>query len=662
MQKDLSNMVLRYHVGFDDTENRTNQLIDFLTKTGIHRVILFSALFNGQSSFLPLEYYKKHAKLTGEVKEKLEKLGVEVGINILYTTGHLYWEDDGKFDFARAVALDGSPVPSRACIRNDNFIEYVKTYYGYYAELKPSVIFFDDDVRFMAFGGAIICLCDTHVKLISRRCGMKLTREEIYDHVINDYDKDDKIRKAYYDQIKSDRDYLVSEVCEAVHKISPDTEIGIMTDGYPMFTIGLNLKEFFANHYDNKVRRIRPHMNYYREADRKDIPIEFSMPAIERALIDDERVELQPEVENDIYGFMYKSNSTTDLQNIWLLTNGLKNMQLNIFSFFFTPADNYEEIRDFFARRIPYYNKLTELVPYNHVTEGISIYIHPEAVRLRRAKNKDLIFEESWFRWLQVMGLPMGYKFNESPWKFLSGDSINGATDEEIDNILKSGALIDLRAAEVLLARGFGDRIGVKSVNPTKRPVAREDFTDNDLNRPYKGVSNSDYLSPPLHEDYMIRDIEFKDGAEMLSVHSDVWGSVVCNGVTAYENESGERFVIMPTDTNLFAQFSNVNPRRKYQLINAFTWIARKELPIYQANEMVCVNINKLEDYNVIAMFNLGCDDVKAPKLFYKPMGKLYILNDNAELSEISYTADGDCIKLDKTLKACGTMVICDKK
>ena len=39
-----SNMVLRYYIGLEDTEERVDMLIDFLKKSGIRRVVLFSKL------------------------------------------------------------------------------------------------------------------------------------------------------------------------------------------------------------------------------------------------------------------------------------------------------------------------------------------------------------------------------------------------------------------------------------------------------------------------------------------------------------------------------------------------------------------------------------------------------------------------------------------
>ena len=45
MMNDSANMVLRYYIGFEKTQERFDMLTDFLKRTGIKRVILFSAPF-----------------------------------------------------------------------------------------------------------------------------------------------------------------------------------------------------------------------------------------------------------------------------------------------------------------------------------------------------------------------------------------------------------------------------------------------------------------------------------------------------------------------------------------------------------------------------------------------------------------------------------------
>ena len=70
-KKNLSNMVLRYFIGFNDAEERFKMLVDFLGRSGISRVILFSETFTENSAILPEEYYKNHVELLRPYVKKL---------------------------------------------------------------------------------------------------------------------------------------------------------------------------------------------------------------------------------------------------------------------------------------------------------------------------------------------------------------------------------------------------------------------------------------------------------------------------------------------------------------------------------------------------------------------------------------------------------------
>lgn len=168
--------------------------------------------------------------------------------------------------------------------------------------------------------GQIICLCEEHVKLISERAGKPLYREEIENAILDDSLDTNEIKEAYFEQIKEDIEYLISEIADAVHEVSPDTEIGVMSTSYPSITLDRDLNTFFDKLYDEKkVTRIRTGMDFYREGEHNDMPKMFSMPLIQREFIKDSRVEIQPEIENDIYGYFYKSNTVTKMQLSWCL-------------------------------------------------------------------------------------------------------------------------------------------------------------------------------------------------------------------------------------------------------------------------------------------------------------------------------------------------------
>ena len=660
-EKDLSNMVLRYYIGFENTEARFLQLTEFLKKTGIHRVLLFSAPFFEVSSIIPLEFYQKHAELIKPYMEKLRGMGVEVGINMINTIGHAYYADEKEFGFRRAITIDGQESRGCVCMREEKLISYIKEEYQYYAALKPSVIFTDDDIRAITLG-QITCLCPEHVRLISRRAGKKLTRKEIRTHILGSTFDEDAVKEAYFSQVREDVEFLLLEIADAVHEVSPETEIGVMTTSYPSVTLDRNLNTFFDGLYDDKkVTRIRTGMDFYREGDHNNIPGMFSMPAIQREFIADTRVEIQPEIENDTYGLYYKSKSVTSMQILWCLTNGFRNMQLSLCDFIDCPAHSFNEMAQSIAQHMPLYNCVTELVPEGHRTCGINIYVNPKAMQGRRTKSNGFLFEANWHKWLSLIGIPLSTDIRNAQCVFLTGDDIVLAQEEEIDSILKRGAVIDLRAAEALVHRGYGERIGVQRIDALNTPFAGERFTDDEANGEYRGSHNSYYFMSSLIGNDLVGDVKYCAGTRILSNIIDHNGKKICSGVAIYENSMGERFCIMPMDNNDFSHFTSVNIKRKQQLVYVFEWISRRRLPVCAGNEKVCVNINCFKDRDVITLFNLSSDEIEAPRIRYCATDLAY-LDPLGVLRPLNYRKDGEYLTFDHCIKALGVLILVGRK
>lgn len=656
---DFTNMILRYYIGFDKTDERFEMLIDFLKRTGIKRVILFSAPFYEGSSFFPESYYQKHAQMLQPYIEQLRNLGIEVGINMLYTIGHCFYADEKETGFRRAVTIDGEKSRGCACPHDEHIDAYIKKIYQYYAALKPSVIFADDDIRAISMG-QLICFCARHVELISKKVGRKLTREEIKNHIMKSGYEDDSVRNAYFEQMKDDINRIFCIIADAVHDISPETEIGIMTTSYPSVTADRNLKEFFEEMLTKKkITRIRTGMDFYREGEIITIPMNFSHPAIQREFIDNPSVEIQPEIENDTYGFYQKSNSVTRLQLIWCLTNGFRNMQLNLFDHIDYPVANYEEITGMLVSDTEYRNAITRLIPENHRTEGVTIFAHPQALTKRKDR---FLFSANRYSWLQMMGIPLCTDGKSPDFLFLTGDDVVLCSDKEIDDLLKKGAVIDLRAARALVYRGFGKRIGIKKIEPLTEIFDGERFTEHELNEEYRGCHNSYYFNSALIPEDCIARITYCDSVKSVSYIINHKHEIVAPGAASYENKEGERFFILPTaDDGTFVFFSEMNPKRRRQLINAFSWIAGKPLPVRVDNERMCVNINSFGRYNIITLFNLSCDEVKSPALHYHPVGNLKFLSKNGRQLPLSYMVSNDLLMIDKKMKAFDTLVIVDE-
>ena len=655
---DRAKMVLRYFIHPDEAKERFSLLKRFLKKTGIRRVLLFTGCFMEEKTVMPLEYYERHAATLQKYIPELREMGVEIGINVLTTMGHVFFGDDpADRDFRRAVDTNGNVSNGSICPREQKLHEYAAKIYSCYAALYPDVIFMDDDIRNIKMGN-MVCFCDEHLAAIAKEYGEPVTREEVRAALLSDQVGGDRLKQTEIEIFRQDIASLTRTIYDAIKKVSPKTELGAMTVEYPSAAFD----RFLPALGESGVTRVRTGMNFYREGVTKEMPGAFASPMIQRNLIGKQQIEIQPELENDPYSLFYNSLAKTHLQVVWCLTNGLRNIQLNLFDMLGVP-DDFEAFTRLFAEKRRYYDALAALIPEGSRAQGVYIPANADTLLYKRAKDEasleELLRPNDWYQWLALDGIPIGYDA-QSPFVFLSGDDVCGDR-EEIGRLLQRGAVIDLSAAECLVQMGFGKRIGISQISPIRRAFAGEIFTDHAANGKYAGMHNSYYFHSGLLKNSEVADIRYEGKAEELSVIVDDKHKKLASGVVLTENEAGEKFCILPYDEGLFQQFTNVNYRRKQQLCGAMAHIFGQELPVVSLRANVCVNFNRFDDYNVIALFNFNHDSVSKAALQYAPKNELYLLTDKGTLKKASVVQRNgqEEVKVDLAALGCAVLVDC---
>ncbi len=436
-----------------------------------------------------------------------------------------------------------------------------------------------------------------------------------------------------------------------------------MTGKFPDVTYDKNLNDIFRQQKNNLVDRIRTGMGMYREWSVQEIMSEFSNPMIQRNFIDNEEVLIEPEIENDPYTLYYKSLALTDLQTAWCLCNGLKRMMYNLFQFCDRKIDDFEPITKALSEKIPFYNTLGRLIPTGKRSEGIAIIKSPtNIVRQRALGGFPKLFQHNyWYDWVNTMGFPVGYDWKHAEFLLLSGDDILTFSDQEIDDMLKRGAVIDGRAVQCLVFRGFGSRIGVRSAVFCQKEFVSERFLQSEKNAEYAGFTNADYLCSSLLTPYDIYDIDYASGAEQLSEIIDVNEARVCNGVTLYQNEQRERFCILPFDGSMFVSFTMVNYKRKRQLSNVFEWIAQKPLLATAETARTAIVVNSFEKRNVISLFNLSFDCHSEIKIKYTPRGEMFFIDTHGRKKKLQFQQSSDCLIIPITIAPFQYLILIDE-
>ncbi len=619
------NHILRYYIPEDKAEERIPEIIDYCKKTGCQQVVLFTSSYDRQPSFIPLSEIERYSEKLCSWTEVLRREGIKVGINVLATLGHIYFPEElsSQFPFQRRVDIDGNISLASACPLDSTLQQYLISAYKLYARVKPNLVFIDDDYRYIT--ESIFCFCSLHLEEFHRRSGKKIDLSELKSHIVNNSLNPDPIKYQYSEMLNDSLIELAAKLRDAVHEISPESCLGFMTCEPPACLWGLDLErlaEVLAEGNQGKPF-LRPQICVYYEDTFKTVPLHFASPMITRNLCAG-KVEMYPEIENYMYTTFAKSAQFTRSQIITCLLNGMDNLMLNIFDMFGSPLAENRDIIEMLERNKDYFRRLKEMVPTGTLSEGIAMPVHKKSPIYRRVDTTEKdwygtkkgwleLFSglQTWYNWIPMLGLPIGYHWETSPWNFLFGDDILGMTEEEIEGFLKRGVLVDGRALECLEYRGYGKRVGFTVAGKLSLDeIGYECFRDFEFHHQLAGRCH------PLHataseNDYRRITPLFPERVQVLSEIINYAGKSVSPMIAIFENERGERIGVLAYCGGMDARISIVNSRRQIQFRRLFAWLGREELPVAVINRpYLAPTYQKVNGRILLGLFNLSSDVV----------------------------------------------------
>lgn len=235
----------------------------------------------------PLDDKRKQTEICKVCFDQLRQRGYTVGINVWPTLP--MWETVRMHypSLRRMVGIDGEVVENIACPVSDEFIYYMCQKYTIFAECGPDFIWVDDDLRFTHMDGNYPCYCDECVKNFKN--GAFKNRKELVEALNNPQNRDLRIAWSSYGADRLAK--LCSALREAVDKIDPNIDIGLMTVGATHTT--------FSGDYIEKCmtalrsRRGRPGHDLY--SDRLPDKLTWKILEVGRQVLE------YPETVKDIY-------------------------------------------------------------------------------------------------------------------------------------------------------------------------------------------------------------------------------------------------------------------------------------------------------------------------------------------------------------------------
>ena len=347
----------------------------------------------------------------------------------------------------------------------------------------------------------------------------------------------------------------------------------------------------------------------------------FRQPAIVREIYNHE-ADIQPEIENYTFTTYAKSSQLTFLQMITNQMDGCHEALLNIFDFYGSPFSQSEPIVKMLEQNKGLFMELADLIPEGHRSGGIALWQHAEGHLHYKPRRKitdlgGLLPERNAEQYISLLGMPVGFQWQESPFLLLSGDDVAALDETQLTAMLERNAILDLPALERIIEKGFGDMVGVKlgqaitAEQSTAELFVDERFCGQHVNKysPLRVLVSDNWcrsVSP-------CTDISFKPLSWVVNHKNEK----ICPVVSAVETSAGRRFGILGFGLNGVSRHMFVHERRCIQMKNLFEWVARDKLPVITSNHAFLVpQYTSLPDGDVvIALSNYSLDKTDEPLL-----------------------------------------------
>ena len=643
--------LLRIYIPAERRDETLAEVLRYCVRTGCREVLLFTTSYNRQPSFtslLSIDNYVQAVMLPSA--EALRASGIIVSVNVLQTIGHVCFpkSTEAEFPFQRAVKQNGKPSPAGACPLCPNLRAWAAAAYRLYASVKPRILFSDDEFRTLD-GNGLSCFCDRHLAQYAEQTGHAISREEMVAALTGHTEDDLRLRRVFRSVNTAGYCELASALRDAVHAVSPETRVGVMSSSFPNCSLGCDNDRVIHAFAGQERPFFRPQIDMYGEwVTPRFLPFNLLQPSRHRAVLSP-NIEYYPEIENYLYTAYSKSDRCTTTQMAAQLLLGFSRLAVN---FVGEPAlARFSDIEGLVARLSRarrYFDALAALVPDGRRPLGVQIVEHPETTVVQRIAPDRRDIPQAWCdakkfaHQLPALGLPVTHGV-DSRWQLITGEDVRAYASAALDRLLSRGAMLDVRAAGALIDMGYGDRIGVG----VGRELEHEEMAHECFESPAFNPSTHGQITLPVGSLRMVE--PHAENARAISRIYDYTGQAVTPGVILTENAARERFAILPWDGAAEVHYTAC---RAEQLREVFAWIGRRRLPLctHPRQPYLMPILTQAADGRMVAgIINLSTDTYNGIQLLWggkQPPRKMFVLTQQGKERPASF----DCEKKPRDL------------
>ncbi|NLF38394.1 hypothetical protein GX586_03050 [bacterium] len=574
-----SHFTLRMQFGpHEDPKDITRQLDQLVRAAPVDEIMLFCFAEEQNDGHDTLERVKLWLDRSRPYRDALWRAGVQVSLNPWHSMLHC---DRGRSlkpgqEWQRMVDPTGREARAVVCPLDPAWQEYYRAVLGLFARERFRVVWIDDDIRYhnhgpLEWGG---CFCPLHVAAFNERNGTNASREELV-HACLASGAPHPWRAQWFDFWQETICALLDEWRGIIE--GGGAKMGLMSSAMESHAAeGRRWAQWWQAFGGGNPPVHRPHFWGYSDA-MGSMLIHGIASLDQNRSIQPAELESGPEIENFTYGQWNKSFRQTFAQMAVAHILGSTNLNISLYDFMGNRPDDEPERAAFLTRVRPAMDWLADMFPMTMRSVGAGVPWSEEMGRTMRTPRGSTWFEltcppRGWAYWLGAAGIAFSARAQQAV-NALAGPLAWSFPDEQINEWLAAGLLLDGPAAEILVKRGFGAMIGVEAA----RQVLQEEVLysmEHCLDPRFAlRVGAQMSVNDRPHTRALLQGA-LAGGAVMLTDLRDPLQRVVGHGAFIFENRLGGRVAVVPWNASAGAT-PEMNVHRAAQLRRVVQWLAR---------------------------------------------------------------------------------------
>lgn len=565
-------------------------------------------------------------------KKKLDSMKIPSGVLVQASIGH-GWLLGERFPYQGYVNFNDGAETNTVCPFDEGFREYIYDAMRKIALCAPESIMVDDDFRTI-FRPGEGCGCPLHMSRFNQLSGKNLSREELWASVNLDTDEGRENSRFMAEAQKQALVETAKIMREAVDSVDPSLPCTFCCVGTNA-EFGYEVASVLAGKGNPVVIRINN--GYYTAPGIRGMSTIFFRAASQIAKLSAHSDILLAETDTCPQNRYSTSAITMHAHFTGSILEGCRGAKHWITRLAAYEPQSGISYRKMLSRHRGFYEALAEIYPtLSWRGCRMPVFDKPDYSfgKMQNLSNE----HNAWNRLvLERLGLPQYFSKDTGGITCLEGDIDRNLSDSDVLEILKGKSFIASDTAQKLIARGFGEYLGVDVREWKGKTPTGERYL---INGQKSNCQNKLRELVPLDKNAVA------DSVVIHSLDGETFEELF-PGTVVYKNSLGGTVVTFSGTPdgkyNLTEAFSFLNYSRKLQLISLMDRL--DENPVYfPGDEEVYMKAADMPDGRLFcAVFNFGFDTIEKLELVFKrKISKIEMLTPDGSTKNVSFTlSDG---------------------